>query len=166
MSIFDSISRGFGFTVGKKIANTLLSGNQVGNQVTNSSQDLEDWSHNGFKEGDVDFVISRNFKKDEINWILFPFTFIISAIPFLGLLINSNFLYKVVLKKHYIYFFDFVWETYKVSDKRTKEGTREVKVLERRLSKTDRFPTPIKNVIQITLSFIVSLVSTLYVIYS
>jgi hypothetical protein len=70
MSILDSVSRGFGFTVGKKIANTLLSNN---NQGVKSSQDLEDWSHRGFKEGDVDFVVSRDFKKDEINWFLFPF---------------------------------------------------------------------------------------------
>ena len=162
-SLTSSIVRGFGFTIGKSAANSLLSGSSSNKGGIKKSNDLHCWSHEGFEEGDVDITYSRDFKKDEVSWFLFPFALVISAIPFLGLLMNGIFMYRVFIKKHYMYFWEFKWNEHTISDRRTKEGTRDIKVLEKDVVRIERHYPSLKNKIQIISCFIVSFI-TIYIV--
>lgn len=161
MSILSSIGRGFGTTVGRNIANHVMSENLI----TRKTGDLKCYSEDGWQEGDIDIRYSRDFKKDKVNWILFIFCIPVFIVPVFGLLLSSNFLYKVLIKKHNIYFFDFEWKTFTVSDKRTKTGTKEIKILTKELSRTEEIKAPLESYIQIIVAFLVALVSNIIIFY-
>ena len=62
-----------------------------------------------------------------------------------------------------MYFWEFKWNEHTISDRRTKEGTRDIKVLEKDVVRIERHYPSLKNKIQIISCFIVSFI-TIYIV--
>lgn len=162
MSTFvNSIVRGAGFTIGRNLVGDFGKSKSV--KTTHSkSSDLRCYSHEGYSEGDVEITYTRDFTKDYIPWYLYPVAFIISAIPYLGLLMYLRFIYLIFVKKHKMFFWEYKWVTHTISDKRTKSGIREVQILEKDITRIEKHKPTLRNKIEMLLVLLVSIYFTYY----
>jgi hypothetical protein len=155
MGLFNSIVRGFGHKVGSSIATSVINGVQS-NNVVSSSSELECYSKLGYQEGDVEIMYDKgsHWNRQYVKWYMWPAS-IFNGLFFITPLFYISDLYNVFVKKHKMYFYDLKWNTYKVSDRRSKTGIREIKNLDMVLSKTiDNKPylrTKIETILQFLL---------------
>jgi hypothetical protein len=151
MSIVNAITRGFGFRIGSNLANSLMTPKERVSNKVSTIDELECWSHKGFEEGDVD-IVKTNWTTYQLAWYSYPLAIISGAlvIPFLWYIKD---LYFVFVKKHQMHFYDFKWNTYKVSDRRSKSGTRDVKNLEPVYCKTVSDSVPLRNKLERSIRF-------------
>jgi hypothetical protein len=151
-NLTSSIVRGFGFTIGRSAANTLLSAPK--NKEVQKSTEIECWSHKGYEENDVEIIYQYDYHGKKLKW----YSWLIFLIPLLNLFKSIPYFYNVFIKKNKMYFYDMKWTTYKVSDGRVKGGIKEVKKLQPELSRVEIYPPYLRNKIESIVSLSISLI--------
>jgi MFS-type transporter involved in bile tolerance (Atg22 family) len=141
-NLTSSIVRGFGFTLGRAAATSVLTPSK---QVVNDPKEIECWSHRGYEEGDVETITEYEYTRKYIKW--YEWLFILSM-PIFNCILTFRYFYYVFMKKNHVYFYDMVWNTYTVSDGRTKTGTREIKKLIPVLGKVTEYPPYKRNKVE------------------
>ena len=153
-NLTSSIVRGFGFTLGRKAATSLINSSSK-NQVYKSSE-IDCWSHKGYEENDVEISYDYDYLRKQIKW----YAWIIFLIPIVNLFKSIPYFYNVFIKKNKIYYYDMKWESFKISDGRVKGGIKEVQKLKPELSKVDvYFPytrNKVESVIALSISLLLS----------
>lgn len=160
-SFVGSIVRGAGYTIGRNLVGDFGKSKRVS---YNKSADLTCYSHQGYKEGDIDITYTRDFTKDYISWYLYPIAFGVSAIPYIGLLFNLRFLYLIFLKKHKMFFWEYKWVEHTVSDKRTKTGVKEIRILEKDIVRIEKHSPLLRNKIEMGLCLLISTLTSIFLI--
>jgi hypothetical protein len=125
-----SIVRGFGFTVGRRAADSMIDNLNQKNSPRTSSTSVKDktcMSHLGYEENDVEIMYDIKWNKEYVKWYEWPLYLFIPVIPVFYALSRA---YKTFVKKYQLHFYDMKWNTYTISDNRAKSGTREIKKLE------------------------------------
>jgi hypothetical protein len=164
-NLISSIVSGFGFTLGRTAATSLLtSSKQTSN---NNSKDTECWSHKGYEEGDVEFICEYEYLNKFIKWYMYP---VIIFLPYLSIFYTLKYFFNVFIIKNKITYYEMKWNTYKVSDARTKSGFREIKKLEPEVCKVEVYPPYTRNkieaIIALTYSlFIIGIIVSGFIIY-
>ena len=155
-TLLNSMVKGFGFTLGRRAADSFINESSVKRNPTNV-KDLECWSHKGYSEGDVELVEEVTWSNYNVKW----YGWLISIIPIIGLIPAFIRFHKTFIKKSKIYFYDLKWETFKVSDGRTTTGVREIKKLLPQLSKTTVNPPQTRNKVESLIVLLISLFITI-----
>ena len=154
-NLTSSIVRGFGFTLGRKAANSLIDSSSK-NQVYKSNE-IDCWSHQGYEENDVEISYDYNYYAKQLKW----YSWIMFIIPIYNLFKSVPYFYNVFLKENKIYYYDMKWTTFKVSDGRVKGGIKEIQKLKPELSKVEVYPpdkrNKVESIIALTISFVLSL---------
>ena len=161
-NLTSSIVRGFGFSLGRAAANSLLQPSQSKEIVLDTVSDIECMSHKGYEENDVEILNDIRWKKQFIRWWAWPF---VAIIPIINIIMALIYCYKVFIKTYNLHFYDLKWNTYKVSDGRTKSGFREVKKLEMEYNKSEIDLPYTRNKIEAIVSLLISLILTIPMIY-
>jgi hypothetical protein len=154
MSLGSSIVRGFGFTLGRKAANVAI---DYTSQSPQKSSQIDCWSHNGYQEGDVEIFYDYDYLRKQIKW----YQWVLFVIPIVGLLKSLSYFYNVFLKKNMVKYYDMKWETFTVSDGRTKSGIREIKKLKPQLGKVEVAPPYLRNKIESIVALLITLLFNL-----
>lgn len=154
-NLISSIVRGFGFTLGRTAANSLINSTQV--QKVHKFKEIDCWSHNGYQEDDVESIVEYDYLKKQIKW----YSWIIYFIPIINLFKSIPYFYNVFIKKNKIYYYDMKWESFQVSDGRVKGGIKEVKKLQPVLGKVEVYPPYIRNRVESVISILLSLLINL-----
>ena len=157
--LVNSMVRGFGFTLGRKAADVVTSSKktQPVNSTPTNVKDLECWSHKGYEEDDVKFVEEVVWTRYGVKW----YGWLITFIPIIGLFPALTRFYKTFIKKSKIYFYDFKWETFTISDGRTTTGVREIKKLLPQLSRVSINPPQTRNKVESIFILLISLFMTI-----
>jgi hypothetical protein len=150
-NLTSSIVRGFGFTLGRKAANSLIESSS-NNQVYKSTE-LDCWSHRGYEENDVEILYDYDYYKKQIKW----YSWIIFLIPILNLFKSIPYFYNVFIKTNRVRYYDMKWVTFKVSDGRVKGGVKEIQKLNPELSKVEVFPPYTRNKVEAIIALFISL---------
>jgi hypothetical protein len=142
-NLTSSIVRGFGFTLGRAAATSVLTPSK---QIVNQNpKEIECWSHKGYEEGDVESIEEYDYIKKTIKWYEWLF---ILLFPVFNCIKTFKYFYYVFIKKNHVSFYDMEWNTYTISDNRTKTGTREIKKLIPVLSKVSEYPPYKRNKVE------------------
>ena len=153
----NSIVRGAGMSIGRNLVGDFGRRKESKNEATNvySSNELECWSHKGYEEGDVEFTYDKNsnWGRQYLKWYMWPVSVFNSLLFITPLFYISN-VYHVFIKKHQMHFYDFKWNTYKVSDRRAKSGIREIKILDMVYSNSVTNAPYLRTKIETALQFI------------
>jgi hypothetical protein len=149
-NLTSSIVKGFGLTLGRAAATSLIS---PAREAVQKSTEIECWSHRGYQENDVEILYDYDYYKKQIKW----YAWIIFLIPILNLFKSVPYFYNVFIKKNKIYFYDMKWTTFKVSDGRVKGGIKEVQKLTPELGRVDVFPPYTRNKIEAVIALSISL---------
>lgn len=150
-NLTSSIVKGFGFTLGRKAANSLIEPSS--NKQVYKSTEIDCWSHKGYEENDVEILYDYNYYKKQIMW----YSWIMFLIPILNLFKSIPYFYNVFIKKNKIYYYDMKWTTFKVSDGRVKGGIKEIQKLKPELSKVEVFPPYTRNKVESIVSLVLSI---------
>jgi hypothetical protein len=151
-NLTSSIVRGFGFTLGRAAATSVLTSSKQ--LVNDDPKDIVCLSHKGYEEGDVKSITEYDYLKKTIKWYEWLF---ILFIPLLNCILSFKYFYNVFIKKNHVYFYDMVWKTYTVSDGRTKSGVKEIKKLIPELSKVSEYPPYKRNKVESLIALVISL---------
>jgi len=157
----NSVVKGAGMSIGRNLVGDF--GKSKKPTSYQKSSELECYSNYGYQEGDVEITYSRDYKKDFLAWYLYPVAIVISAIPFIGLLFNLKFFYQIFLKNNKMFFWDFKWNTITVSDRRTKSGIKDIKILQKDISRIERHYPYLRNKIEMGTCMLVSIISIIYI---
>jgi hypothetical protein len=150
-NLTSSIVKGFGFTLGRKAANSLIDSSSK-NQVYKYSE-IDCWSHKGYEENDVEILYDYDYLRKQIKW----YAWIMFLIPIVNLFKSIPYFYNVFIKKNKIYYYDMKWESFKISDGRVKGGIKEVKKLKPELSKVEVYPPYTRNKVESVIALSISL---------
>jgi len=155
MSIVNAITRGFGFRIGSNLANSLMEPKQKATNKIVTIDELECWSHKGYEAGDVEFTYDKgsHWNRQYIKWYMWPVS-LFNGLLFITPLFYISDLYNVFIKKHQIHFYTFKWNTYKVSDRRSKSGIREIKNLDMVYDKSVVNPPYLRTKIETIIQFL------------
>lgn len=153
MSIVSAITRGFGFRIGSNFANSLMEPKQKVTNNVATIDELECWSHKGYAEGEVEIIKDINWRSKRQKWYMWP-VHIFNGCFFITPLFYIKDTYNIFFKNYYLHFYDFKWNTYKVSDRRAKTGIREVKNLDMIHSKSVIDTPPLRNKIETIIVFV------------
>jgi len=148
MSIFSQFINSATRQVGRNVANDVYYGNRTS---TVKSKDLICYSTHGYQEGDCRILYDKQWKGEFTKWYAWPIMSIAGLIPYLGVLFSFFWvpnLFRTFFKKYQMHFYDFKWNTYKVQDKRTKEGIREIKNLDMVYSSSHDNPPQLRNKVE------------------
>lgn len=151
-NLTSSIVKGFGFTLGRKAANSLLEG--PSREKVSKSSEIDCWSHRGYQENDVEILYDYDYYKKQIKW----YSWILFLIPVINLFKSIPYFYNVFIKKNKVYFYDMKWTFFKVSDGRVKGGIKEIQKLQPELSKSEVFPPYTRNKVESVVALTISLV--------
>lgn len=154
-NLTSSIVRGFGFTIGRKVANSLIEPSAK-NQVYKSNE-VDCWSHKGYEENDVEITYDYNYYKKQIKW----YGWVMFLIPILNLFKSIPYFYNVFIKKNMVYYYDMKWVTFKISDGRVKGGIKEVQKLKPELGKVEVYPPYTRNKVEASIALMISLLLSL-----
>lgn len=157
-NLTSSIVKGFGFTLGRKVANVLTDSSNY--QKIQKSSEIDCWSHKGYQENDVESTVEYDYLKKQIKW----YSWIIYLIPIVNLFKSLPYFYNVFIKKNKIFYYDMKWETFQVSDGRVKGGIKEVKKLKPVLGKVEVYPPYTRNKIEAVVALLISLFLNLPII--
>ena len=125
-TLTNSIVRGFGFTIGRRAATSLL---DTPPKIKNLPDNNMCWSHEGYVEGDPHCVFEHRKKTDIYRGVNLLFLIITSSIPYLGTLIMLSYIRYTFFKKFQINWYILKWKTFQFSDRRYSSGIREEKRL-------------------------------------
>jgi hypothetical protein len=142
-NLASSIVNGFGFTLGRAAATSVLTPSKQ--TSSNNSKDIECWSHRGYEEGDVEFICEYEYLNKFIKWYMYP---VILFLPYFSIFYILKYFFNVFIIKNKITYYEMKWNTYKVSDARTKSGFREIKKLEPEICKVEVYPPYTRNKIE------------------
>jgi hypothetical protein len=119
--------------VGRNVANDAYYGSRSSTDKIYKLKNLICYSTQGYQEGDVEIRYDTLWSLEYQKWYVWPTVVIAGLIPYIGFIGPICFmpnLCRVFFKKYQMHFFNFEWNTYKVQDRRTKEGTKDIKVLD------------------------------------
>lgn len=148
--MLNSIVRGFGLTLGRAAATSLITPKR---EVIQKSTEIECWSHRGYVENDVEILYDYNYYSKQIKW----YTWVVFIIPILNLFKSIPYFYNVFIKKNNVYYYDMKWVSFKVSDGRVKGGVKEIQKLQPELGKVEVFKPYLRNKVEALISISISL---------
>jgi hypothetical protein len=151
-NLTSSIVKGFGFTLGRKAANSLIESTSK-NQVYKSSE-IDCWSHKGYEENDVEISYDYNYYQKQMKW----YSWILFLVPIVNLYKSIPYFYNVFIKKNKVYYYDMKWVSFKISDGRVKGGIKEVQKLKPELGKVEIYPPSTRNKIESVIALAISIV--------
>jgi hypothetical protein len=161
-NLTSSIVRGFGFSLGRAAANSLLQPSHSKEIVLDTVSDIKCMSHKGYEENDVEILYDIRWRKQFIRWWAWIF---FTIVPITNIIMSLIYCYKVFIRTYNIHFYELKWNTYKVSDGRTKSGFREVKKLGMEYCKSEIDSPCTRNKIEAIVSLLISLIVTIPMIY-
>jgi hypothetical protein len=151
----NSIVRGAGMSIGRNLVGDFGRRKETPKKSVYNSNELECWSHKGYEENDVEFTYDAgsNWNRQYIKWYMWILS-IFNGLLFITPLFYISNVYNVFFKKHQIHFYTFKWNTYKVSDRRSKSGVREIKNLDMVYDKSVSNPPYLRTKIETMLEFL------------
>jgi hypothetical protein len=119
-TLTNSIVRGFGFTIGKRAANSAIDSfkPKEDNQKIN-------WENVGWVEGDTDVEFDHKRKGDPYQGLGLFITTIFCLIPYIGIITCLSYIPYTFFKKFKTHYFDFEKRKFVYQDGRYKNGIRE-----------------------------------------
>jgi len=148
VSIFNQFINSAARQVGRNVANDVYYRNRTS---TVKSKDLICYSTQGYQEGDVEIIQDKNWRREFTKWYAWLIMSIAGLVPYLGVLVSFFWvpnLFRTFFKKYQMHFYNFKWNVYKVQDKRTKEGIREIKNLDMVYSSSSNNPPYLRNKVE------------------
>lgn len=157
-TLSNSIIRGFGSTIGRHAANSILTPKYIA-----SPRQIDCYSHEGYQEGDVEIAFDIKWRHNKIKFIGWLGYIIF---PVLNLPFAINRAYMVFVKKYNMHFYNLEWQERTISDARYKTGLRQLKELKPIYDKSahDEPPADIKRSTIIVLVY--SIITTIAVLYN